>query len=128
MVLCGPVYGASALIRGLAALPLLPVMPDSGALQVVALENVAETAAFLIRPEAGARLTLVLADPARLAFAEVVAQLRPARERSACDRRSRPVDGGDGDLSAEPVRGAGPAPGLGSGPLVRAALCPSSRC
>ncbi|HHW35326.1 MAG TPA: SDR family oxidoreductase [Paracoccus solventivorans] len=76
VVLGGPVYGASALIRGLAALPLLPVMPATGPLQVVTLEDVAETVAFLIRPDAPARLTLELAGPERLSFAEVVARHR----------------------------------------------------
>lgn len=73
VVLGGPVFGASALIRGLAALPVLPVMPDTGPLQVVALEDVAETVALLVRPDSPARVALELAGPERLSFAEVVA-------------------------------------------------------
>lgn len=73
VVLGGPAFGASALIRGLAALPVLPVMPGTGPLQVVALEDVTRTMAFFIRPEAPARLVLDLAGPQRLDFADVVA-------------------------------------------------------
>ena len=36
-------YGASAMFRGLAALPILPLMPDTGRLQVVDLDDVVET-------------------------------------------------------------------------------------
>src|SRR5205823_5952120 len=40
VVLAPAAYGASALFRGLAALPILPVMPETGLLQVVQLEDV----------------------------------------------------------------------------------------
>ncbi|UFM66921.1 SDR family oxidoreductase (plasmid) [Paracoccus sp. MA] len=73
VVLGGPVFGASALIRGLAVLPVLPVMPETGPLQVVALEDVVETVAFVVQPDRPARLALELAGPERLSFAEVVA-------------------------------------------------------
>src|SRR5690606_25638040 len=73
VVLGAPAFGASALIRGLAALPVLPVMPQTGPLQVVALEDVVETVAALVRPRAPARLVLDLAGPRRLSFSEVVA-------------------------------------------------------
>ncbi len=71
VVLGGPVFGASALIRGLAALPVLPVMPVTGPLQGVALEDVAETVAFFVPPDRPARLALELAGPERLSFAQV---------------------------------------------------------
>ncbi|WAC27169.1 SDR family oxidoreductase [Ancylobacter sp. SL191] len=86
VVLGAPVYGASALIRGLSALPLLPVMPGTGLLQPVALEDVVETVAILSRPEAPARVALDLAGPDRLSFSDLVRLyrgwlgLRPARE------------------------------------------------
>lgn len=73
VVLGGPVFGASALIRGLAALPVLPVMPETGPLQGVALEDVAETVGFFVPPDRPARLALELAGPERLSFAQVVA-------------------------------------------------------
>ncbi|WGR56376.1 hypothetical protein [Paracoccus versutus] len=71
VVLGGPVFGASALIRGLAALPVLPVMPETGPLQGAALEDVAETVAFFVPPDRPARLALELAGPERLSFAQV---------------------------------------------------------
>ncbi len=76
VVLGRPVFGASALFRGLAALPVLPLMPDTGQLQVVALEDVAETVAILIQPQAPARMVLELAGPERLSMGQIVARLR----------------------------------------------------
>lgn len=79
-------YGASALFRGLAVLPLLPSMPDTGRLQVVALDDVVETVVRLLPEDAPARITLDLAGPEALEFGEVVAAFRgwfgwkPARE------------------------------------------------
>lgn len=76
VVLGAPVFGASALMRGLAALPVLPVMPGTGPLQVVMLEDVIETVSRLVRPEAPARVALDLAGPERLSMWDVVAQYR----------------------------------------------------
>lgn len=72
VVLGRPVYGASALIGGLAALPLLPLMPDTERLQVVQLDDVVETVVALLAPGAPSRLALELAGPEKLTFAEVV--------------------------------------------------------
>ena len=69
-------YGGSALFRGLAALPVLPRTPDAGALDIVQLDDVAETVARLVRAEAPARIALDLAGPERLGFEEVVARYR----------------------------------------------------
>ncbi|WOH83252.1 NAD(P)H-binding protein [Bradyrhizobium sp. BEA-2-5] len=44
-------YGASALMRGLAALPMLPVMPNTGQLQIVLLEDVVRTVQHFYSPE-----------------------------------------------------------------------------
>jgi uncharacterized protein YbjT (DUF2867 family) len=71
-----PAYGGSALFRGLASLPVLPVMPNTGLLQVVQLDDVADTVLFFLAPGAPARLTLELAGPERLPFAEVVRTYR----------------------------------------------------
>jgi uncharacterized protein YbjT (DUF2867 family) len=68
--------GASALIRGLAGLPLLPVMPGTAPLQVVRLEDVAATVAAMIRPDAPKRVELELVGPHRLSFEDVVAAYR----------------------------------------------------
>jgi uncharacterized protein YbjT (DUF2867 family) len=71
-----PAYGGSALFRGLAALPILPVMPDTGPLQVVQLDEVVETALFFLRREAPSRLALELAGPERLSLTDVVSHYR----------------------------------------------------
>jgi len=81
-----PVYGGSALFRGLAALPILPVFPNTGPLQLVQLADVTETVAFFLRPGAPTRLVIELAGPQRLTFSEVVETYRrwlgwrPARQ------------------------------------------------
>lgn len=72
-VVLGPsAYGASALIRGLSSLPYLPVMPDTGALRPVALEDVVATVEFFLRPGAATRLAVELAGPERFEFVELV--------------------------------------------------------
>ncbi|RCS25677.1 NAD-dependent epimerase/dehydratase family protein [Phyllobacterium salinisoli] len=76
VVLGRPVYGGSALFRGLAALPLLPVMKDTGALQIVQLEDVTATVAFFLTASAPKRVELELAGPQRLTVSEVVASYR----------------------------------------------------
>jgi uncharacterized protein YbjT (DUF2867 family) len=79
-------YGGSALFRALAPLPVLPRIPDAGPVDVVQLDDVAETVAVLLRPGARSRVALELAGPERLSFPEIVAHYRrwlgwrPARE------------------------------------------------
>ena len=67
-----PAYGGSALFRGLASLPVLPVMPNTGLLQVVQLDDVADTVLFFLAPGAPTRLALDLAGPEQLPVTEVV--------------------------------------------------------
>jgi uncharacterized protein YbjT (DUF2867 family) len=69
-------YGASAMFRGLAALPILPLMPDTGKLQVVQLDDVVETVARLVPDTAPARIALDVAGPDPLEFREVIAAFR----------------------------------------------------
>jgi uncharacterized protein YbjT (DUF2867 family) len=82
-------YGGSALFRGLASLPILPRTPEAGPLDIVQLDDVAETVARLVRPDAPSRVALELAGPDRLSFEQVVAAYRrwlgwkPARLVSA---------------------------------------------
>jgi len=76
VVLGRPVFGASALMRGLAALPLLPSMPDTGKLQVVRLEDVLDTIVFFLSPSAPSRVTLELAGPEALGMDEIITQYR----------------------------------------------------
>ncbi len=72
-VVVGPTaYGGSALFRGLAALPLLPEVPDAGLLQVVQLDDVVATVLFFLGTEAPSRVTLDLAGPEPHALSNVV--------------------------------------------------------
>ncbi len=79
-------FGASALFRGLASLPFLPVMPDTGRLQVVQLDDVVGTVLFFLRPGSPTRIAVELAGPEQLSMSAVVASYRkwlghrPARE------------------------------------------------
>ncbi|HET9428734.1 MAG TPA: SDR family oxidoreductase [Allosphingosinicella sp.] len=69
-------YGGSALFRGLAALPVLPRFPDSGPLDVVQLDDVAETVARLLRPGTPTRVALELTGPDRLDVEQIVSAYR----------------------------------------------------
>jgi hypothetical protein len=71
-----PAYGGSALLRGLAALPILPVMPDTAAIQPVLLDDVVETVLFFLQPGAPSRIALDLAGPRQIAFSDAVARFR----------------------------------------------------
>jgi uncharacterized protein YbjT (DUF2867 family) len=76
VVLGDAASGAGALIRGLAALPLLPTMPATGPLQVVMLDEVVDTVMFFLRPRAPGKRTLELAGPEQLTLPDVVAAYR----------------------------------------------------
>jgi uncharacterized protein YbjT (DUF2867 family) len=86
VVIGRPAYGASALMRGLAALPATWVMPNTGQLQIVLLEDVVRTVATFLDPGAPSRRILELVGPQQHSFAEVVSLFRrwyrwpPARE------------------------------------------------
>jgi len=69
-------YGGSALFRGLASLPVLPRTPEAGALDIVQLDDVAETVVRLLAPGAPSHVALELAGPERLGFEETVAAYR----------------------------------------------------
>jgi len=81
-------YGASALMRGLAALPLRPAMANTGPLQLVHLDDVVETILFFLKPGAPARQVLDIVGPRRFSFDQTVDLLRgwmrwkPARKWS----------------------------------------------
>ncbi len=76
-VVLGPAaYGGSALFRGLAALPWLPVMPDTGPLQVVQLDEVVAAILFFLAAGAPSHLALDLVGPERLSFADIVRHYR----------------------------------------------------
>jgi uncharacterized protein YbjT (DUF2867 family) len=69
-------YGASALMRGLAALPLAPVMPGGGGLQVVWLEDVVATVEYFLSADRAGKRVVELAGPETYSFENVVALLR----------------------------------------------------
>lgn len=70
-------YGGSALLRAAAALPgFVPVFPDTADLQIVHLDDVAESVAFFLKDGAPTRVTLELAGPERLSLAQVVKSYR----------------------------------------------------
>src|SRR2546421_54614 len=69
-------YGASALMRGLAALPGIPVMPHTGPLQIVLLEDVVRTVEHFLDPGAPTRKIVELVGPHRYSFLDVVALIR----------------------------------------------------
>ncbi len=69
-------YGGSALLRGLAALPVVPVMANMPPLQPVLLDDVLSSIEHFIVPAAAARLTLDLAGPETWRFEDLVAGFR----------------------------------------------------
>jgi uncharacterized protein YbjT (DUF2867 family) len=76
VVLGRPVFGASALIRGLASLPLVPLMPHTQPIQAVQLNDLLATISFFIKPDAPSRVELEIAGPDRLQMGEIIAQYR----------------------------------------------------
>ena len=69
-------YGGSALLRGLASLPVLPDMPGTAPIQPVHLDDVVETVVFFLKPGAPSRIALDLAGPRQMAFSDAVALFR----------------------------------------------------
>jgi uncharacterized protein YbjT (DUF2867 family) len=71
-----PAYGGSALIRGLSSLSVLPVMPQTAALQIVHLNDVLDAISFFLQPGAPAKRTVELVGPHRYSFEDVVGIFR----------------------------------------------------
>jgi uncharacterized protein YbjT (DUF2867 family) len=69
-------FGGSALIRGLASLPLLPVLPNTGPLQLVHLDDVVQTVAQCLSPEFKTRQIIDLVGPRLWSLNEAVALVR----------------------------------------------------
>jgi uncharacterized protein YbjT (DUF2867 family) len=83
--------GGSALLRGLAGLPVAPRLREAGPLQIVQLADVVETVAFFLDRTTPSRMVVELAGPDRIALADVIAiyrrwlGLRPAPSPSLPD-------------------------------------------
>lgn len=79
-------YGASALLRGLAALPVAPVVPQTAPLQVIQLDDLVEAIIFFLRSDAPAGVAVDAVGPRQWSFRELVRLFRrwlrwpPARE------------------------------------------------
>jgi uncharacterized protein YbjT (DUF2867 family) len=71
-----PAYGGSALFRGLAALPVLFRLPDTGPMQILQLDDLVRSIVFFLAPEAPARVALEVAGRERLELDEVVLAYR----------------------------------------------------
>src|SRR5262249_17501542 len=69
-------YGGSALMRGLAALPVVPIMPDTGPLQIVHLDDLVDAVMSFLKPDAPVRRTFEVVGPQTQTFDETVALLR----------------------------------------------------
>jgi uncharacterized protein YbjT (DUF2867 family) len=76
VVLGRAAYGGSALLRGLAALPVAFRLPDSRAVQIVQLEDVVSTIEFFLGPAAPTRVVVDLVGPERLTLDEIVSFYR----------------------------------------------------
>jgi uncharacterized protein YbjT (DUF2867 family) len=91
IVLGGPPAGGSALIRGLAALPYVPVEEAQGPIDAVMLEDVIDTVVVLSTTQTPGHRVLDLAGPERLALQDIIARYRtwlgwrPARRFKAPD-------------------------------------------
>jgi len=69
-------YGGSALMRGLAALPVQPVMANTGPLQPVWLDDVVQTIVFFLHPDAPTRQVVDVVGPRTWRFSDLVRLLR----------------------------------------------------
>jgi uncharacterized protein YbjT (DUF2867 family) len=69
-------YGGSALLRGLASLPLLPLVPEAGPLQLVHLDDLVETVARCLAPQAPRRVILEVVGPRQWTFADAIGLIR----------------------------------------------------
>jgi uncharacterized protein YbjT (DUF2867 family) len=76
-VVIGPAaYGGSALLRGLAALPIHLVMPGTGRLQLVWRDDVVETIVFFLSPNAPSQQVLDIVGRREWTFTEAVRLFR----------------------------------------------------
>jgi uncharacterized protein YbjT (DUF2867 family) len=76
VVIGRPAYGGSALIRGLAAMPILPRVPDTGEMAIVHLDDLVESVLFFLEPHAPVRRVLEIVGPRRWSFEAVIRVFR----------------------------------------------------
>jgi uncharacterized protein YbjT (DUF2867 family) len=77
LVLAGAVYGGSAMLRAIAAFPCVtPLIAADARIQVVSVEDVAETVARCLAPGAPARVTWDVAHPDIHPLREIVTAIR----------------------------------------------------
>jgi uncharacterized protein YbjT (DUF2867 family) len=87
-------YGGSALMRGLAALPVLPTLPGTGPLQLVHLDDVVDAVVFFLKPNAPSRQAYDLVGTRRYSFDDSVRMFRrwmQSNSRGATAPISRPT-------------------------------------
>src|ERR1051326_5755404 len=77
-------YGGSALLRGLAAWPVLPVVPQTAPLQIVHLDDLVDAIIFFARSDAPSKVAIEVVGAKPYPFEDAVAifrkwmRLRPA--------------------------------------------------
>jgi uncharacterized protein YbjT (DUF2867 family) len=76
LVLAPGVYGGSALLRGAAAMPILTPVLSAKPIHVVAMDDVTETIAWALLPNAPGRIALDLLHPEPASLAAIVAAYR----------------------------------------------------
>jgi uncharacterized protein YbjT (DUF2867 family) len=77
LVLAGAVYGGSAMLRAIAAFPgVTPLIAADAQIQVVSVEDVAETVARCLAPNAPMRVSLDVAHPQIHALSGIVVAIR----------------------------------------------------
>ena len=69
-------YGGSALLRGLAALPIMPLIPAAGALQLVHSDDLVAAIEFFLQPNAPSHIAMDGVGPRLFAFADAVRLFR----------------------------------------------------
>jgi uncharacterized protein YbjT (DUF2867 family) len=77
LVLAPVAYGGTAMLRALASVPLItPVVAADSRIQVVSVDDVAETVALCLKPGAPARVIWDLAQPQVLTLGDIVVAMR----------------------------------------------------
>lgn len=76
VVIGASAYGGSALVRGLAALPVLPIMPGTGKIQAVWLDDVVTAILHFLQPDAPSRVSYDLVGPDTFSFDGLVRVFR----------------------------------------------------